>query len=226
MPARGARTTPAASRTAAILQPGNAGPPCAALAMDFAPRTPTWGRPTGRAEAGILPARRGAIGAAIRAHSGRFDSAFRTHMRHPRVHHSSQEHLRRGWIAGSSPAMTKWVKTTGIWSSEPDPAYRDRNCGGLLAENPERTVAQPLGIALAILGKLDDCLRDRRRQGGFAVSQPEPGQRSLECRRQVGNVVRTKRVVVFEDRSNRHVQPCNPTPHVRRSIFYRGGVKD
>ena len=43
------------------------------------------------------------------------------------------------------------------------PAYRDRNCGGLLAENPERTVAQPVGIALAILGKLYDCLRDRRR---------------------------------------------------------------
>src|SRR5215813_11906916 len=96
MPARGARTTCAASRTAAIARPGNAGPPRAASAMDFAPRTPTRGRPTSRAEAGILPARRGAIGAAIRA---------------------------------------------------PDPAYRDRNCGGLLAENPERTVAQPLGIA-------------------------------------------------------------------------------
>src|SRR5262249_19030668 len=34
----------------------------------------------------------------------------------PRVHHSSQEFLRRGWIAGSSPAMTKWVKTAGICS--------------------------------------------------------------------------------------------------------------
>jgi len=100
------------------------------------------------------------------------------------------------------------------------------NREGLLAEAPERTVAQPLGIALAILGKLYDCLRDRRRQGVFAVGQPEPGQRRLECRRQVGNVFRTKRVVVFEDRSDRHVQPCNPTPHVRRSIFYRGGVKD
>jgi hypothetical protein len=32
-------------------------------------------------------------------------------------------------------------------------------------------------------------------------------------------------MVVFEDRSDWHVQPCNPTPHVRRSIFYRGGVK-
>src|SRR5262249_26795940 len=27
----------------------------------------------------------------------------------PRVHHSSQELLRRGWIAGSSPAMTKFT---------------------------------------------------------------------------------------------------------------------
>src|SRR5215470_20416453 len=104
MPARGARTTCAASPTAAILRPRNAGPPCAASAMDFAPRTPTRGRPTGRAEAGILPAPRGAIGATIRA---------------------------------------------------PDPACCERNCG-LLAENPERAVAQPLGIALAILGKLDD----------------------------------------------------------------------
>jgi hypothetical protein len=66
MPARGARTTSAASRTAAILQPRNAGPPCAALAMDFAPRTPIRGRPMGRAEAGMRPARRGAIAAAIR----------------------------------------------------------------------------------------------------------------------------------------------------------------
>src|SRR5262249_56674299 len=65
MPARGARTTCAASRTAAILQPINAGPPCAASAMDFAPRIPTRGQPTGRAEAGIVAARN-AIGAAIR----------------------------------------------------------------------------------------------------------------------------------------------------------------
>src|SRR6516164_2620645 len=89
------------------------------------------------------------------------------------------------------------------------------NREGLLAEDPERTVAQSLGIALAILGKLDDCLRDRRRQGVFAVSQPEPGQRGLECRRQVGNVFWTKRV----DRSDWRVQPCNRTPHVRSNIF-------
>src|SRR5262249_43301683 len=44
MPARGARTTCAASRTAAILHSINAGPPCGALAMPFAPRTPTRGR--------------------------------------------------------------------------------------------------------------------------------------------------------------------------------------
>src|SRR6516165_11230137 len=100
------------------------------------------------------------------------------------------------------------------------------NREGLLAEAPERTVAQPLGIALAILGKLYDCLRDRRRQGVFAVGQPEPGQRRLECRRQVGNVFRTKRVVVFEDCSDWHVQPRNRTPHVKSSIFYTGGVKD
>ena len=68
MPARGARTTCAASPTAAILRPRNAGPPCAASAMDFAPRTPTRGRPTGRAEAGTLAARN-AIGAAIRPYS-------------------------------------------------------------------------------------------------------------------------------------------------------------
>jgi hypothetical protein len=50
-----------------ILQPTNAGPPCAALAMHFVPRTPTRGQPTGRRlEAGILPTRRGAIGAAIK----------------------------------------------------------------------------------------------------------------------------------------------------------------
>ena len=39
--------------------------------------------------------------------------------------------------------------------------------GGLLAEAPERAVAQPLGIALAILGKLYDYPRDRRRQWVF-----------------------------------------------------------
>ena len=38
---------------------------CAASAMDFAPRTPTRGRPTGRAEAGVLASRRSAISAAI-----------------------------------------------------------------------------------------------------------------------------------------------------------------
>src|SRR5262249_60474856 len=53
-----------------------------------------------------------------------------------------------------------------------------------------------------------------------------PGQRGLECRRQFGDVVRTKRVVVFEDRSDWHVQPRNRTPHARRNIFYRGGVND
>src|SRR5262249_59113699 len=49
-------------------------------------------------------------------------------------------------------------------------------CGGLRAEAPERTVAQPLGIALAILGQLDDGLRERRRPRLFAVGQAEPGQ--------------------------------------------------
>src|SRR5262245_47225007 len=67
MRARGARTTVAAAQTAAIPDTGSAGPPCGALAIDFAPRTPTRGRPTGRQlEAGMLPRRRGAIGAAIR----------------------------------------------------------------------------------------------------------------------------------------------------------------
>src|SRR6516165_2985360 len=46
--------------------------------------------------------------------------------------------------------------------------FRVRSLGGssrrLLAEDPERTVTQPLGIALAILGKLDACLRDHRRR--------------------------------------------------------------
>jgi hypothetical protein len=32
-------------------------------------------------------------------------------------------------------------------------------------------------------------------------------------------------VVVFEDRSDWHVQPCNRTPHVRGNTFYSGGVK-
>src|SRR5262249_5545896 len=45
------------------------------------------------------------------------------------------------------------------------------NCGGLLAEAPERIVAQPRGIALAILGKLYDYPRDHRRQWVFAVGQ-------------------------------------------------------
>src|SRR5262244_2237522 len=55
--------------------PVNAGPPCAALAMHFAPRTPTRGRATGGAEAGILRARRGAIGAAtIRPHTHKSSS--------------------------------------------------------------------------------------------------------------------------------------------------------
>src|SRR6266568_3972675 len=67
MPARGARTTYGAFQTAAILHSRNAGPPFTALAMHFARRTPTRGRPTGRApEAGIPQTRRNAIGAAIR----------------------------------------------------------------------------------------------------------------------------------------------------------------
>src|SRR5262249_40202234 len=108
----------------------------------------------------------------------------------------------------------------------PSETPRPPTCGGLRAEAPERTVAQPLRIALAILGKLYDGLGDRRRPRVFAVGQGESGQRGLECRRQVGNVFRTKRVVVFEDRSDRHVQPCNRLPPpVRGSIFYRGGVK-
>src|SRR5262245_40107046 len=71
MPARGARTTYGAFQTAAILPSSNAGPPFTALAMHFARRTPTRGRPTGRApEAVIPPTRRSAIGAAIREISG------------------------------------------------------------------------------------------------------------------------------------------------------------
>src|SRR5262249_51147587 len=39
-------------------------------------------------------------------------------------------------------------------------------------------------------------------------------------------VLWTKRVVVFEDRPDRHVQPHNPTPHVRGNTFYIGRVCD
>jgi len=41
---------------------------------------------------------------------------------------------------------------------------RGRQPVGRLAEDPERAVARPLAIALAILGKRDACLRDRRRR--------------------------------------------------------------
>src|SRR6516164_10635019 len=98
--------------------------------------------------------------------------------------------------------------------------------GGLFAENPERTVAELLGIALALLGKLNDCLGDRCRQRVSAINQSKPGQCGLECPGQVGNVFWTKRVVVFEDRPDSHVQPYNHTPHVKGSTFYIGSVCD
>src|SRR5215469_15483906 len=41
---------------------------------------------------------------------------------------------------------------------------RGRQPVGRLAEDPERAVARRLAIALAILGKRDACLRDRRRR--------------------------------------------------------------
>src|SRR5262245_55133293 len=96
----------------------------------------------------------------------------------------------------------------------------------LFAENLQSAVAELLGIALALLGKLDDCLGDHCRQRVSAINQPKPGQCGLECRGQVGNVFWTKRVVVFEDRPDRHVQPHHHTPHVRGNTFYIGSVCD
>jgi hypothetical protein len=75
-------------------------------------------------------------------------------------------------------------------------------------------VAQPLGVALAVLGQLDDCLGDRARQRVSAINQSKPDQRGLEGRGQVGNVFWTKRAVVFENRPDRHVQHFNHAPHV------------
>src|SRR5262249_39771495 len=47
---------------------------------------------------------------------------------------------------------------------------------------------------------------------------------STDCaplRRHVGDVFRTKRVVVFEDRSDWHVQPCNRTPTRQKRVHAR-----
>jgi len=98
--------------------------------------------------------------------------------------------------------------------------------GGLFAKNTYSAVAELLGIALALLGKLDDCLGDHCRQRVSAINQSKPGQCGLESRGQVGNVFWTKRMVVFEDRPDRHVQPHNHTPHVRGNTFYIGSVCD
>ena len=96
----------------------------------------------------------------------------------------------------------------------------------LFAEDLESAVAQLLGIALAVLGELDNCLGDRCRQRVSAINESKPDQCGLECRGQVGNVFWTKRVVVFENRPDRHVQPWNRTPHARGNTFHIGGVCD
>src|SRR5262249_45800487 len=94
----------------------------------------------------------------------------------------------------------------------------------LFAEDVESAVAELLGIALAVFGKLDDCLGDHCRQRVSAINESKLGQRGLKCRGQVGNVFWTKRVVVFENRPDRHVQPWKNTPHARDNTFYIGGV--
>src|SRR5262245_66004664 len=99
----------------------------------------------------------------------------------------------------------------------------DRRPPRLFAEDLESAVAELLGIALAVLGKLDDCLGDRARQRVSAIDQSKPGQRRLECRGQVGNVFWTKRVVVFEDRPNRHVQTKITRRHWSGRDFAFGG---
>jgi hypothetical protein len=96
----------------------------------------------------------------------------------------------------------------------------------LFAEDPESAVTQLLGIALAVLGELDNCLGDHRRQRVSAINESKPDQCGLECRGQVGNIFWTKRVVVFENRPDRHVQPWNHTPHARGNTFHIGGVCD
>ena len=96
----------------------------------------------------------------------------------------------------------------------------------LFAENLDRAVAQPFGVALALLGHLNDCVGDRCRQRVSAINRSKPDQRGLECRGQVGNVFWTKRVVIFKNRPDRHVAPYNHTPHARSNTLYIGRVCD
>jgi hypothetical protein len=62
----------------------------------------------------------------------------------------------------------------GAAISEPDPACCDRNCGGLLAQDPERTVAQAhrTGINLAPLLKPAKRLSAGQQVGGMSEAKP------------------------------------------------------
>jgi hypothetical protein len=79
-------------------------------------------------------------------------------------------------------------------------------CAGLLAERLYSAVAQPRGVALAVLGELHDEPGDRRRHRIGAIDRSQLAQGSLKCRRQICDVLWLERVVVFEDESERHVE--------------------
>jgi hypothetical protein len=90
---------------------------------------------------------------------------------------------------------------------------------GLAAEHFYGAVAQSLGIAHALLRKLDDGPGDRRRHRIGAIDQSELAKRGLERCGQLSNVLRSERVVVFEDEAKRHVEArqetvrCASTPN-------------